>query len=259
MDNAVPVTEPSSIAQSFASQFSSTYSSTTSLDPDILTQEVETRVTTPAASISNISFSHDDLHEAVRFIKPSQNPGPNYAAPSFLKLIYPHVTSSLLLMFQSFVDNAFAPQKWKESFVTPVHKGRGKPTCEVSSYRPVLITSILCRTFKRLVNRSIIDFREQNSILASSPHGFRPNRSSAKYFHGMRHDSNALNGRRSNTAVARIRLLSRCLDGSLDDSYISSVVRYSKRTGQPEPMYARKVRHQNSLIPAAVRDFLSAP
>ncbi|KAH7974315.1 hypothetical protein HPB49_014012 [Dermacentor silvarum] len=84
-------------------------------------------------------------------------------------------------------------------------------------------------------------------------------RKAAKYFHGMRHDCNALNGRRSNTAVARIRLLSRCLDGSLDDSYISSVVRYSKRTGQPEPMYARTVRHQNSLIPAAVRDFLSAP
>lgn len=33
MDSAVPVTEPSSIAQLFASQFSSTYSSTTSLDP----------------------------------------------------------------------------------------------------------------------------------------------------------------------------------------------------------------------------------
>ncbi|KAH7959636.1 hypothetical protein HPB49_012647 [Dermacentor silvarum] len=59
--------------------------------------------------------------------------------------------------------------------------------------------------------------------------------------------------------VARIGFLCRCLDGSLDDSYISSVVRYSKRTGQPEPMYARTVRHQNSLIPAAVRDFLSGP
>ncbi|KAH7986064.1 hypothetical protein HPB49_026145 [Dermacentor silvarum] len=177
MENAVPVTEPSSIARLFASQFSSTYSSTTSLDPDLLAQEVETRVTTPAASISTISFSHDDLHEAVRFIKPSQNPGPDYIAPSFLKLIYPHVSYSLLLMFQSFMDNAFVPQKWKESFVTPVHKGRGKPTCEMSSYRPVSITSILCRTFERLVNRSIIAFLEQNRILASSQHVFRPNRS----------------------------------------------------------------------------------
>ncbi|KAH7949215.1 hypothetical protein HPB49_006393 [Dermacentor silvarum] len=177
MDNAVPVTTPSLMAQLFASQFSSAYSSTTSLDHDLLAQEVETRVTTPPASISTISFAHDDLHEAVRFIKPFQNPGPDYVAPSFLKLIYPHVSHSLLLMFQSFVDNAFVPQKWKESFVTPVHKGRGKPTCEISSYRPVSITSILCRTFERLVNRSIIAFLEQNSILASSQHRFRPNRS----------------------------------------------------------------------------------
>ncbi|KAH7958389.1 hypothetical protein HPB49_001200 [Dermacentor silvarum] len=71
--------------------------------------------------------------------------------------------------------------------------------------------------------------------------------------YGRRFGWEALQYRRT---VARLGLLCRGLDGSLDDSYISSVVRYNKRTGQPEPMYARTVRHQNSLIPAAVRDFL---
>ncbi|KAH6946917.1 hypothetical protein HPB50_016142 [Hyalomma asiaticum] len=177
MDNAIPVTEPSSIAQLFASQFSSTYSSTTSPDPDLLAQEAEARVTAPATSITTLSFSLDDLNEAVRLIRPSRNQGPDYIAPSFFKLLYPHISHSLLFMFQSFLNNAFVPLKWKESFVTPVHKGRGKPTSAVSSYRPVSITSIVCRTFERVINRAISAFLEQNHTFAPYQHGFRPNRS----------------------------------------------------------------------------------
>lgn len=177
LDNDAPVTEPSSIAQLFASQFSSAYSSTTSLDPDLLVQEAEASVASPTASISTLHFSLDDLDEVVRLIRPSRNPGPDYVAPTFFKLLYPHISHPLLFMLQSFLDNAFVPQKWKASFATPVHKGHGKPTCELSSYRPVSNTSIVCRTFERLVNRAILAFLEENCVFAPSQHGFRPNRS----------------------------------------------------------------------------------
>ncbi|KAH9376752.1 hypothetical protein HPB48_010952 [Haemaphysalis longicornis] len=36
-------------------------------------------------------------------------------------------------------------------------------------------------------------------------------------------------------------------------------VRVSNRTGQPQPMRARTARHSTSLVPAAVRGFLSLP
>lgn len=59
-------------------------------------------------------------------------------------------------------------------------------------------------------------------------------------------------------SVARVGFLCRCLDSSLGVAYISAI-RVNKRTGQPEVIHARTVHHQNSLIPGAVRDFLSAP
>lgn len=80
-------------------------------------------------------------------------------------------------MFQSFLDHAFVPDSWKQANVTPVHKGKGKATSDTSSYRPVSITSILCRTFERLLNRAVLTFLEENSVLLPSQHGFRPNRS----------------------------------------------------------------------------------
>lgn len=38
--------------------------------------------------------------------------------------------------------------------------------------------------------------------------------------------------------------------------YISSVVRYSRQTCQPEPMYARTAHHQNSLLQQQCNNFL---
>lgn len=59
--------------------------------------------------------------------------------------------------------------------------------------------------------------------------------------------------------IGRVRLLCRVFDGSLSGTFLSSQVRVSNRTGQPQPMRARTARHSTSLVPAAVRGFLSLP
>ncbi|KAM7281476.1 uncharacterized protein ISCGN_006030, partial [Ixodes scapularis] len=59
--------------------------------------------------------------------------------------------------------------------------------------------------------------------------------------------------------TSRVRAVCRLLDGSLAGSHLASVVRVSKRTGQPEPLRGRTTRHSESFIPAAIRDFLTIP
>lgn len=59
--------------------------------------------------------------------------------------------------------------------------------------------------------------------------------------------------------VARVRLLCRLLDGSLENTYLNSVLRISKRSGQPERLRARTVRHSRTFLPAAIEAFLAAP
>ncbi|XP_029848755.2 uncharacterized protein LOC115330848 [Ixodes scapularis] len=59
--------------------------------------------------------------------------------------------------------------------------------------------------------------------------------------------------------ISRVRVLCHLLDGSLPGNRLSALVRVSKRTGQPQPLRGRTLRHSESLLPAAIRDFLSMP
>ncbi|KAM7310583.1 hypothetical protein ISCGN_007491 [Ixodes scapularis] len=59
--------------------------------------------------------------------------------------------------------------------------------------------------------------------------------------------------------VSRVSLACRVLDGSLTGSYLTTVVRVGRRTGQPEELRGRTMRHISSTLPAAIREFLRLP
>ena len=64
------------------------------------------------------------------------------------------------------------PKIWKCAMVTPLLKA-GKPAELASSYRPVAITSLLCRTLERVLLRRV----EQTIKFSDEQHGFRAGRS----------------------------------------------------------------------------------
>ncbi|KAM7307009.1 uncharacterized protein ISCGN_010645 [Ixodes scapularis] len=178
VNNNVPLTSPRDIAQSFAQHFASVFNvGTPTPDIDHLVQNIEENTPCPSLLMPDITLSLEHLHEAFRQIKPSLSPGPDNFPPEFLRLLCPQVSPSLLSIFQSFLDTAAVPDLWKRALVTPIHKGKGRPVNDVSSYRPVSVTSILCRTFERMLNQTLLDYLSVNNILSSSQHGFRPGRS----------------------------------------------------------------------------------
>ncbi|XP_042145130.1 uncharacterized protein LOC121835210 [Ixodes scapularis] len=110
-------------------------------------------------------------------MKHSQCPGPDGVAPAFFKMITQHTLPSLARVLQSLFDVGAVHVSWQHALVTPIHKGKGKPTDDVTHYRPVSITSIICRTFERVVNGQLLDFLEGTGYLSQSQHGLRHNRS----------------------------------------------------------------------------------
>lgn len=66
-------------------------------------------------------------------------------------------------------------------------------------------------------------------------------------------------GRQHRQTVAWVGLLCRLLDSSMEGTPLGSYMRIGKRSGQQDPELARTVRHTNSVLPAALRDFLAAP
>ncbi len=86
---------------------------------------------------------------------------------SFLKI--------LLGFFQRCWEGGAIPAGWKHAVVVPVHK-HGKPRKEVSSYRPISLTSHLGKLYERVVKRRLEHFCETKKVFPACQAGFRRGR-----------------------------------------------------------------------------------
>ena len=64
---------------------------------------------------------------------------------------------------------------WRYTHIVPVFKKR--ETHVPSNYRPVSLTSIVCKVLKHIVHSSVIDHFDRHNILTDNQHGFRAKRS----------------------------------------------------------------------------------
>ena len=67
------------------------------------------------------------------------------------------------------------PIKWKHAVVIPILKPGKNPSCP-SSYRPIALTSILCKTMERMVTNRLVYYLESKGFFVNYQNGFRVGR-----------------------------------------------------------------------------------
>ena len=80
-----------------------------------------------------------------------------------------------MLLFKKSLRLSIVPDDWKKANVTPVHKSGSFKS--VSNYRPISLTSIVCKVLEKIVKMAITSHLIQNNLLRSSQHGFLPKKS----------------------------------------------------------------------------------
>ena len=114
------------------------------------------------------------IHELERQLQNSKDssPGEDLIMYSFLKNL-PNIEKLNLLKFYNhiWVSDTF-PSKWKISLLLPILKP-GKPKLEINSYRPIALTSVLCKTMEKMIALRLNVFLEENNILNNYQSGFR--------------------------------------------------------------------------------------
>ncbi|XP_055940827.1 uncharacterized protein LOC129971257 [Argiope bruennichi] len=68
------------------------------------------------------------------------------------------------------------PDKWKFAIIIPIPKS-GKDPQEPSNYRPIALTSCLCKVFEKMVNARLVHILEEKEFISPFQSGFRKNRS----------------------------------------------------------------------------------
>ena len=81
----------------------------------------------------------------------------------------------LLSIFNHVWKTGILPDSWKEAIVIPIPKP-GKDSSNPANYRPIALTSCICKTMERMVNDRLVWFLEKNKIIATAQSGFRKQR-----------------------------------------------------------------------------------
>ena len=67
----------------------------------------------------------------------------------------------------------YVPCSWKESSIIPFYKGGVHS--DLLNYKPVSLTSVVCKSLERLISGDLMRHLEGNGILSSNQFSFRPN------------------------------------------------------------------------------------
>ena len=93
----------------------------------------------------------------------------------FLKHLPFRSLDSLLRIFNQIWHTGILPDSWKEAIVIPIPKP-GKNSTNPANYRPIALTSCICKTMERMVNDRLVWFLEKNKLIAAVQSGFRKQR-----------------------------------------------------------------------------------
>ncbi len=82
-------------------------------------------------------------------------PGPDDIHYQVLKHLPDPSLEVLLHIFNNIWDTGTFPDSWKEATIIPVAKP-GKDDTNPSNYRPIALTSCVCKTLERMINQRLI-------------------------------------------------------------------------------------------------------
>jgi hypothetical protein len=129
-----------------------------------------------AASLSNIIITPEDVNDAIDKQAAASAAGPDGIPAILIKKCKSALNPVLLSLFQHSMTTGQVPQLFRSAFVKPLLKS-GNLKSDKTGFRPIALTSILCRTMERIIRIRIQNHLEDEGLLTEDQHGFRSGRS----------------------------------------------------------------------------------
>ena len=115
--------------------------------------------------------------ELVDSIKKSNHSavGPDEVHNEFLKQLPDESVKCLLKLYNDIWVNGTFSETWRQSIIAPIPKS-GKDTSNSQNYRPIALTSCLCKMMEWMINSSLSWYLETNGLITNMQTGFRKRR-----------------------------------------------------------------------------------
>ncbi len=121
-------------------------------------------------------ISREDIENHLKKVKVNKAPGPDNISPYFLKHTASAISVPLSIIFNSSLQFKDIPQEWKKARISAIFKNKGSRR-QAGNYRPVSLTSIVCKALETMIREHITSFMKENSLFTNKQYGFLPGRS----------------------------------------------------------------------------------
>jgi len=179
LDNKTLLTSKKDIANLLAKTISKT-SSSDNYDPKFKTfkfkqEKHKINFSSDNSEDYNEPFSMEELLQSLSKAKDTAV-GPDDIHYQLLKHLPSTSLQVLLNVFNHIWMSGNFPPSWHDAIVVPIPKP-DKDHSNPLNYRPIALTSCVCKTMERMVNDRLVWFLETNNLLTDIQCGFRKQRS----------------------------------------------------------------------------------
>ena len=123
-------------------------------------------------NLISFEISAEAVLKKLNELNAGKSPGPDKWHPVFLKSIADLIAEPLAILFQKSLNEGILPSQWLKACITAIHKKGDKGLPE--NYRPVSITSIICKIMESLVRDKMVEHMCENNLFSKYQHGFVP-------------------------------------------------------------------------------------
>ena len=122
----------------------------------------------------DLVISEDEVINQLKLLDNSKPPGVDGVSPKILKELTSSISSPLTKLFNLSLRLQQLPDVWMEALITPIFKNKGSAQ-DITNYRPISITSVICKVLEKIIFKHLYNFALDNEILYKYQSGFQPN------------------------------------------------------------------------------------
>ena len=173
--NGSHLIQPNEVANALALHFHRVSSESNYPSPFLTIKEVAERevldFSTSEHFAYNDRFSLIELENAEKKCR-NTAPGPDGIHYQMLKHLHPRMKGHLLNIYNQCWEEGVFPQRWSEATILAFPKPN-KPPDQPSSYRPIALTSCLCKLLEKMINVRLQYALETLQAICGHQFGFR--------------------------------------------------------------------------------------
>ena len=125
--------------------------------------------------LAHICVTKESIKKKLMQLKISKAPGPDHLHPRLLKELNEEISLPLEKIFNQSLKQGYLPKIWKVGEISAIFKKGNRRIA--GNYRPVSLTSIVCKILETLVREKIIQHMRENNLFSKHQYGFIDRRS----------------------------------------------------------------------------------